>query len=264
MPAVRRFRDSIRAFTTPWMSDRPASGKTVSFRVLWAMVAPLDAAADVLLQGLQAAWPGKGTPTALPLIGRTRGIIRGQSDTDEDFAAKLRSWLDLWRGAGSARTIARVIHDYLEGHPRVRCITRSGRWVTVEADGTVTDTTAPWDWDSVSHPERSNYWSDLWIVIYPSPFERSGDFGDPGLVWGGSTGLGHTCRRQDSDAVRGLLAQWKGAHTRVRCVIWAEDPTLFDPENPSSCPDGTWGAWGTRGASRAQSRTTTTCRYWEP
>lgn len=40
---TRRLRDMLGGFVPWWLSDRPTSGKTVGFRFLWAMVAPLDA-----------------------------------------------------------------------------------------------------------------------------------------------------------------------------------------------------------------------------
>lgn len=60
-----RFRDTLRKILPWWLSDRREQGKTVGFRYLWAIVAPLDAAMDVLVQGVNAWFPGRGTPTAL-------------------------------------------------------------------------------------------------------------------------------------------------------------------------------------------------------
>lgn len=267
-----RFRDIFAKFTPPWLADRgkDVTQQTVGYRYLWSMIAPLDAAMDVLVQGLQAAWPGKGTSTALPYIGRSRGIVRGPTETDASFAFRLIQWLDTWRGAGSALTIARTLHDYLTGNPKVRVITRSGVWVTVNADGSVTYNNAAWNWDGTSHPTRSGYWSEIWIVIYPSPYATAGQFldvaGTPAPLWGDQLGIGHDVPRSDYDAVKGLIAQWKAAHTKVRAVIWTSDATLFDPTNPATCPNGNWGAWGNTGAGSrvASSRNTTTCRYWEP
>lgn len=267
MGADLRIRDQLRGWVPWWLSDRHySSGKSVGFRFLWAMISLLDVFAEWIVQSLQAPWPGKGTPTALPYIGRSRGILRGQVDTDDEYASKLRQWLDKWAAAGSARQLAIELHEYLGNHPMVRVITRSGIWVTVAADGSVTTTTATWNWDGTSHPDRAGYWSEMWIVVYPTQWAASGTWGD-GRVWGGRDGgLGHIVTRVEYDAVKSLIAQWKSAHSKVRAVIWTSDATLFDPTNPATCPNGTWGAWGTAGdGSRvASGRNTTTCRYWEP
>lgn len=229
------------------------------------MVAPYDALMDVLIQGIRASWPGVGTPTALALTGRSRGIIRGQADTNDQYATKLTQWLDRWRLAGTAETLAIALHEYLGDSPRVRVVNRAGRWLTVDTDGTITRDTAAWDWDSVSNPERSGYWSEIWVIIYPTQWAIAGNWGD-GTDWGDSKdGFGHDVTQQEVDAVTGLLAQWKSAHTKVRTVIWTSDGTLFDPATPASLPDGTWGQWGnTDSGTRISSRNTTTCRYWEP
>lgn len=267
MTVARRFRDEIRSYVVPWLSDRHGATpeRSAGFRFLWSMVAPLDAAMDVLVQGLRAAHPGQGTPTALPLIGRSRGMIRGQGESDAAYGARLTTWLDRWRIAGTAEAIATALHEYLGNHPKVRVITRSGIWVTAELDGSITRTTATWDWDSVSHPGRAGFWSDIWIVIYPTQWANApGVIGDDAYGLGDGYGAGHQASRIEVDAVKSILAQWKSAHTKVRAVIWTSDATLFDPLTPASCPNGAWGGWGTTGSSRvASSRNTTTCRYWE-
>lgn len=271
--AVRvRFRDAVRRFVPPWLSDRhfSASKRDVAFRYLWSMVAPLDAAMETLVQGLQAPWPGVGTPTAFPLISRTRGIIRGQDESDEDYAVRLRAWLDTWRDAGSAETLARQIRSYLRNHPRVRIVNRAGVWFTVNEDGSEERHSAAWNWDGTSNPERSGYWSEIWIIVYPTQWDTDPPFLDTAgaPTWGSDTlGIGHDVTREEYDAVLGLIAQWKAAHTKVRAVIWTSDAALFDPEVPASLPDGTWGQWGNGSGSGSRvlgGRNVTTCRYWEP
>ncbi len=119
-----RWRDIFAKYIPPWLSDRP-SGST-GYRYLWSMIAPLDAAFDTLIQGKLAAFPGLGTPTSLPLIGRMRGILRGEGESVDDYSARLREWLDKWRAAGSAEAIADAIQAYMVDHPKIRVITRSG------------------------------------------------------------------------------------------------------------------------------------------
>lgn len=267
MASSNRIRDQLRGWVPWFFADRKySSGKTVGFRFIWAMVAALDAYVEWILQGLLAAWPGKGTPTALPLIGRSRGITRGQADTDANYALKLVRWLDKWLNAGTQRQLAIELHEYLGNSPRVRIVNRAGHWVSVAADGTVTTADVAWDWDSVSNPERAGYWSELWVIVYPTQWAVQGNYGD-GRLWGArDSGLGHQTTRREVDAVKGILAQWKAAHTRIRTVIWTSDATLFDPASPGTLPNGQWGEWGTQGSGAriASSRNLTTCRYWEP
>ncbi len=265
MASESRIRDQLRGWVPWWLADRKySSGKTVGFRFLWAMIAALDAYAEWILQSLFAPWPGYGTPTALPLIGRSRGILRGQADTDASFATKLRLWLTKWAAAGTQEQLAIEIHEYLGNSPMVRIVNRAGHWVTVAADGTVTTAEADLDWDSVSHPERAGFWSEMWIIVYPTQWAVAPDWGVG--TWGSTGfGLGHEANRVEYDAIRGLVAQWKSAHSKVRAIIWTSDASLFDPAVPASLPNGSWGDWGTTGdgARVASSRNVTTCRYWE-
>ena len=269
MTAAVRFRDAFKAALPWWLSDRLEQGKTVGYRYLWSIVSTLDVLNDGLIQGIQASWPGAGTPTALPLIGRSRGVIRGQIDTDDEYAAKLRAWLERAELWGSQRGIANELRDYLGNHPRVRVVNRAGHWFTLAQDGTVTETDAAWDWDSHSNPERNvpgaPFWSEQWVIVYPTQWATAGTWGTD-EKWGASTeGFGHNVTRQEVDAVTGLLAEVKSAGSRVRAVIWTSDTTLFDPTNPASLPDGWWGKWGKdNGSGRRVPSRNGACRYWEP
>ncbi|MDX6479517.1 MAG: hypothetical protein QOG85_27, partial [Gaiellaceae bacterium] len=178
-----RIRDLLGRLLPPWLADRIQNGRTSAFRFLYALVAPLDALLDQVQQGLASWFPGRGTPTALPYSGRSRGIIRNQGESDASYAERLGRWLDTWPEAASQELIAVAIHEFLATHPRVRVITRSGLWLTCEADGTIVRTEAAWDWDSISHPQRNDpdapWWSDMWIVVQLSPWaQRPGTLGD--------------------------------------------------------------------------------------
>jgi hypothetical protein len=264
MSVPRRFRDQLLGWVPWWLSDRHYSnGQTVGFRYLWAMVSDLDAYMQMTLEALMAAWPGKGTPTALPRIGRSRGIVRGQADTDEQYAAKLNLWLDKWAAAGTQAQLATELHEYFGNSPRVRVVNRAGHIVTAEqTTGVISDDFTDWDWDSVTNPERAGYWSEIWVIIYPDARAGNGTWGD-GAVWGdsGTLGFGHAATRVEFDAAVAICAQWKSAHTNVRAIIWTTDGALFDPNNLASFPDGHWGKYAEAGA--ASGRNVTTCKYWE-
>jgi len=264
MSARVRLRDAFARYVPVWLAARP--GFRTAFTVLWVLVASLDVLLEACVQGLNAFLPGVGTPTALPFHARNRGLLRGQSDTDESFALRLRAWLDRWATAGSSLSVALALHEFLANRPMVRAITRAGVWVTVHADGSVSRTRAAWDWDSVSNPERAGWWSEMWIVIYPTPWALRPGASLPALAGDDGHALGHLATHQEVDAVLGLITAWKSAHTLVRAVIWTSDRALFDPAVPSSLPNGTWGQWGGTGGGsrRAGGRNLTSCRYWEP
>ena len=269
---IRKFRDTFRV--PEWLSNRV--GLDVGYRLAWAILSPLDALFETMYQGVLAGRPGANY-TSLGLIGRSRGIVRGADDTDEDYAERLREWLDTWRQAGRAECLARQLHEVLPGRPRVRVASRLGNWVTVNADGSLaTHDSISLDWDFLSHPERTsdiaNWWSEMWIII-EDPWEyRPTDLAFAGLLTGDTRGIGHFCRQEDVDIVKGQILQWKSAHSYVRAVIWSTDPSDFDPTNPASLPNGRWGQWSIdsgkdragNGSRVASPRDVTTTRYWEP
>lgn len=269
MTATRLFRDAFPSFTPWWLRARRVLGKTTGYRFLWSMIAPLDALMEGAFQGAAAGFPGIGTSTALPYIGGTRGILRGYgtSETDAHYCGRLINWPATWRQAGMSLAIAKQFHEYLSNRPKVTVVSRAGVWVTVNADGSVAPivTGVTFDWDSVSNPERATFWSELFVIVYPDPWAASPVLGS-GSALGVDRGIGHENTREEADAVRNLIADFKAARDRIRAVIFTTDPTLFDPTTPSSLPDGQWGQWGTRGPlSRVKShRNVTTCKIWEP
>lgn len=271
MPVTIRLRDTVNKIAPVWLRSR--KGFDVGYRVLWNVAALFDTLIDKAVEGAEASFPGYGTPTALPYIGRTRGIVQGIGETDDHYAERLRGWLATH---ANDRTIelAKQIHEYLPGRPRVRLIQR-GRpfllppilplWITVDTDGTVTETNAPWDWDSISNPERERWWSDMWIVIYPTPYARRP--GTLGGVTDDGKGLGQMSPQAQVQALRAILADWKGAHSRIRAVLWTSDATAYVPNGSGIMPNGKWGQWSdaTNNVVRGKSdRDLTVTRYTEP
>jgi hypothetical protein len=251
--SVRGLRDGLKAIVPNWLANRP--GLHVGFKFLYSIALMCDVMLEVALEGIRATWPGKGTNTALALVGQGRGILRGENESNSSYATRLRAWLTTWQNAGSAEVLAQQIQAYLGNNPVVRVVDRSGNWVTANADGTTTfQVDTAWDWDSVSNPERAGWWSDLWITVTPSEWPvYAGGLADPAFVaaWGTTTGfgLGHEVPRASVDAILNLVHTWKGAHTWLVAIIWILPANgfgpLFVPGNLglTGNPDGRWGNW---------------------
>lgn len=264
-------KDVFGRILPSWLADNFPASPSYGYRFLWVGAALVDAALDTMLQGSLAA-SGRGTPTALRYIGAARGILRGRYDTDDEYFVKLQTWIDRHKERGQQRRLAREVWEYLgndgSGASRVRVVNRAGWWVTITAAGELEETQADWDWDSVSHPFRNDldapYFSDLWVIVYPSWTFRAGTLGD--LTGDDGFAIGHMAPHAEVEALKSIVTTWKAAEECIRAVIWTTDETLFDPEEPSTCPDGTWGAWGTTGSgSRVKSgRDLINCRFWEP
>ncbi len=251
---------SVFAKVPIWMT------RAVGAKFLVSMIMLADAGAKALLEALYARFPGVGTPTALPYIGRDRGMIRGMSDTDLTFGARLIQWLDRWRIAGSQLAICIAVQEYCSGSPKVKVVNRTGRMTTLNSDGSSSFADVTWNWDSLSHPQRAGFWSEIWIIVYTPPWAISGPLNTNTPA---DCGIGQLCPRVDVDALRGLFTTWKSAHTFIRGVLWAYDATLFDPSSPSTMPDGTWGSWGYGRSHRQLSgrgllEQSNKLRTWEP
>lgn len=247
-------RDLLRRWVPPWLSDRASQGLTVGWRVLWSGAALADALVEHADQAHDAKLPGIGSPTALGLIGEDRAIFRGRTDTDEAYALKLRQWIERWSAAGQAYGLARELQDYLgpvSGSTElytVRVWNRAGTVVTRDAAGNTSRiepgaSSWTWDWDSQSHPERSGWWSDLWVVVTPIPWDLVTHWQSSTTAWG------LRAPQSEVSAVREIGATWKGAHSFLRAVLFAptehDGVPVLDPMNPAAAgrPNGWWGAW---------------------
>lgn len=259
-------RDAMGDYVPSWLADSYPASASYGYRLLYVIGRFVDAGISAVMQGALSA-AGRGSPSALKYVAQERGITRGRFDTDDTFAAKLPTWIDRWKEAGSQLRLATEIWEYL-GDARVRVVNRAGHWVTIDTDGTITTADATWDWDSVSNPERNdpdNPWrSDEWVIVCPSWAFRTGTRG--GLTGDDGFSIGHLATPQEVDAVKGLCLRWKAAHSCVRAIIWTNDTALFDPTDSSTRPNGTWGMWGiySGGHYVLGGRDLVHCRFWEP
>ena len=268
LPLPTQFRNSYKGPNWLW---RP-----VIRRVMYALLKPLDQLMEVILQGVSAAMPGFGTPTALPFIGQSRGLVQGESESNASFAGRNVNWLTTFQNDGSDEVLAQQIQDYLGNTPTVRVVNRAGFFVTANPNGTITYATDPaWNWDGVSNPERAGWWSDIWIIVYPAEWATYANATDPAWVaaWGTTNGfgIGHEVGRVAYDAILALVHQRHAPHTYVQAILWCTDPALFVPGSLGTAgnPDGTWGNWsknvnGVQTAARTTKTAGGTVRYWHP
>lgn len=270
-PTASGFKDTFGSYVPKWLSNRP--GRNAGFRFLWSMIVGLDMLLETARQGVLAAWPGKGTPTADPLIGQSRGLLQGENETAAHFEERCIRWLTTWENAGSDEELANEIQQYIGNTPEVRIVTRAGNWTILSSSGVFSYVTGvPLNWDSQTYPAYSSRWSDIWIIISPCEWPVTG----PTLaslvgVWGTyqGVGTGHACGRAAVDAILSLVQLWKGAHCYVRAIVWTYDPTKMNPAYPASLPDGNWGKWGKNGATFLGLTTYVASRdpalrFWEP
>ena len=263
------FRETLRRYVPPWLSDRP--GLSVGFRFLYALAAICDGGMQWLVEGIRARFPEVATPTALPLLGRDRRIIRGPEETDAGYATRLIPWLDVWRVAGSAEALTSQLQAFLfPGHPMVRIVTRGGLWHTLTPGAAVQVVQSQpnnWDWDSLTHPENATRWGDFWIIVYEPHYPTDGRWGDGTSFWGEDKVFGQNTSKANAAALRALVKQWKPAGTRCVNIIFAYNASSFDPAaapGAAGMPDGRWGFWSKLDGSGNKVRSRRAdARYWE-
>jgi hypothetical protein len=246
------FREALRSFVPPWLSDRPQLGLSRGFSFLYAMVAPQDTVLEHTVQAMSARLPGVGTTTALPLIGNDREVLRGPIETEVDYIARLKNWLYYAKRRGSRESIAFMLHKFLPGSPKVKVISRSGAWTTVDASGTVNEyLPGTWDWDSLSHPERAASSWDLWIIVYQSYYGAAPNYGTN--QYGGPNCFGLATPKQVFSDILRTVSVAKSAHSIARSIILTSNAADFSPGTPGSLmPDGWWGNYSKKDGSGNQ------------
>lgn len=257
-----RFTNIFRKMAPRWLTE--GDGELV----LTTLGLLEDALVERTRQGIKARFPQEAPSDALAPLGRDRRIIRGISESDEDYAARLLRWLDDWKVAGNPYALMGQIRAYCGVDMRTRTVDTRGNWYTIEADGTRSYSLAQanWDWDG-----DADKWSRFWVILYP-PAELwtiSGQWGNGALwssgKWGnpGAT-FGTTATPEQIRSIRSIIADWKPAGTRCPYVIVAFDDASFDPVTSPGAPmpDGTWGRYST-GTNPAVKSRLDTARYWK-
>lgn len=245
----RTFRRIVQFVGPKWLVREPLSTPVegappeVDNRALYALALLKDAAAERVRVGVLARFPlaGATAEDALLEIGRSRGIVRGPNEPEAAYCERLRRWLDDWRIAGSPWSILEQVRAYCSPHAvRARIFTNRGDCYTIDRDGTrsrVRDTA--WDWDG-----DASRWARWWLVIYPDagqPWDRPGEYGTD-HDWGAAPFTwGSTADATDPIALRRIIATRKPRGSRCDFIIVCFADAHFDPAEPSTLPDGTWG-----------------------
>jgi len=216
------FRRLFSFLLPGWLSDEATDGG----RVAYVLSMIVDAVNQRQYSGLVSRFPSRAGATALALIGRDRGIIRGRTEIDAHYAARLKAWR--WprghRTRGNAFALLEQVSEYFGG---VACyaIDVNGNRCDRAADGTETYSVGEsWTWDT----QPSSNWARFWIVVDGRElFDYPPSLGDSDL-WGGSLGIdGYTIgiddfTHEDARALRGLVRgkrPWKPDGTQAEWVV---------------------------------------------
>lgn len=225
-------------------------------RVLFALASVIDASIQRLRDGLDARFPSRTGESALELISRDRGMIRGRTEAAAHFAERLKRWRSPFghRVRGNAFALLEQVSEYFGGLMGWTFDTRGtvDSRTAVGAVATEYGNTLRWD-AACADPLQ---WSRFWVVVDGSGmFETQYEMGDVRL-YGGDLGsqdyaLGlRGFAPADARAMRRLLyrsnagAPWRPAGTQPEWLIISLDGTNpLDGSGPAPASD--WGTWST-------------------
>jgi hypothetical protein len=251
------FRQYFTFAVPSWLSEGDGG------KILHSLALIKDALVQRARDGLEARFPSRAGSSALALMGPTRGILRGRSETDAHYAARLIGWRypKGHRVRGNAFALLDQICEYWGG---VRCYTIDV-YATWHGRGQPNFTTFTYSCDAESYRYDSEMtfadwytedhavnWSRFWVVVSPNPqlpsVTAAPDYGDPAL-WGGATGT-----RGYAVGLAGWTPDDTTAMRKLMRPPWAWRPAGTSPEwlivqlgdwvsTPAPLPDGTWTHW---------------------
>ena len=228
-----RFRNSFRYLVPAWRATGDGE------RELYAYGLIKDAFLERVRQGLEARFPTRAAESALELIGRDRGIIRGRSESAAAYAARLVAWRYPrgHRVRGNPFALLSQVRAYFGG---TACATIDVRGNLDELCAAGAESFAvgqSWDWDNAPVAPR---WARFWLLV--GPVDGSApqpDFDDPGMWADDAPTVGVVgVTPDDCRAIRRLFKApaWKPAGVRAEWLVFRFDGSL-------PAPDGPWGTW---------------------
>ena len=234
-----------------WLANRPALQNGYMF--VWSVAMLCDVMMEGIIEGQIAAFPGLGTTTALPLIGRNRGLIQGSAQSNASYETILREALQLWTNAAGDETLLTILQAFIPGNTTLRIVNRAQRWVSFTGASEEYDTgiaapagavtpftytsTAVLNWDGNSNPGNSGNWSDIWIICsgqsYPAETRTltqiAGAYATLSVWAATGFGVGQQVPRVDANAIKSLVQLWKGEHANVKAIIF-DYANQFNPD----------------------------------
>jgi hypothetical protein len=264
----------------PWLQQGAyGQGNGVGGRYLQTIGVELSTIANRARQAILNPMPGKGDPSALPLIAADRLIVLGSSESNVAAAARLQTAFDFWRVAGGdwavLAEIASLFSGFTNGVPSIRIVDDTSEWSFYGANPNLSvpplyapARVANWNWDN--HAEWTGLaagqgpWYRYWIVIDcfgPTSFcSEDGNWGSGGN-WGDGNAWGVSIPNTLFLQMQRVLKIWQQAGAWCRWIVLNFQTGNYLVDSPNATPDGTWAFWGKQVNSvRVQSRDTT-ARY---
>ena len=198
MPTLPTYRDTIRKLSPPWLQNGLAEG------ILYAIAVQIDAFGDAVAAGVKQRFPGLYSMESLPLIGRERRILRGRTEDDATYAARLPRWrIDHRRRGGPYALLAQIYAHYAPSNFAIQLVYASGRRFSMDTSGVVTRDDIGWLPDAFT-----SLWARWWL------FFQTDAFGAP-------TG-------DALDDIKAIPRAWNAAHCLGYVVLLPAGAELID------------------------------------
>src|SRR5580704_10542471 len=244
MPAPLPLQSTLSSYVPNWIANLPGSNSL--FKFLWTVERLSLCLQEIAFEGQMAAYPGVGTPTALPLIGASRDLLQGANEPQADYIARLINWINIGKQRGSGLALARAVQSFL-AQPggtylvvRVQC--RNGDFFQSNADRSTTVGNNPaWDWDNlggwvngtgfIPPATIANSWTDIWVLVQDFTTHYT-SFTDTNWLaaWGsGTETIDSMISPTIPPGVFGIVKGYKGLVNYSRAVVLVPDPTSFTP-----------------------------------
>lgn len=250
----------FREFTTT-LSPRALKERNGE-RLMYALGAMNDVIMEKHRQGVKAHFVDDCDDSALTYIGNDRGVLRGLTESDASYRARLKRSLDDQQRAGNAwAVLSQVLGFLLTDTPAARTVSAQysaagvatlANWQEYAAGADpgsppvfARDVTGEWDWDSATPSLGSWGWWRWYLVldaVAPNAWTTAAPtWGGTGTTWGGYSGSwGVTTSSLVGKSIKLIVAQWKSGIFHW-CVI-SFDATEFCP-GAAVLPDGNYGRW---------------------
>ena len=246
-----RFRKVFYYLAPSWLTTGEGE------QVLYSLGLLMDAYVERARQGLLSRFPTYASyalPTdSLSEIAKDRLIVRGMTETPEEYAVRAKQWLIKHAFRGHAFGMLRELKKYIGSGAwgAVATIDYKGRWHRVNADdteeyGVLEAFGLNWYQGHLVHDADPYAFGQyrFWVLITPVstiPWEPDGDWGDAG-AWGDPGLFGLSGSTFDVATFNSIISRWKPAGTYGESVMLSENAVeWFNTTRPTG-----WASWSNR------------------
>lgn len=221
------FRDWAVQLVPPWL--RQPKGEAF----VRGLGEGKDWLAHRLRQSVLSRFFSYATADALNYGAAERQLLRAPTDTDAQFAARLRGAWNVWPWAGTPFGVLSELKA--SGYASVMLLVVLGKRYTLDGAGALVTASAP---DGTYLMGPSNIWNQFRAVVTALPAQ-----------WGGVV-LGNSS--DEANRMRGILGRWKPAHAILDAIVIPNGGNVYGlPGTP---------AWGAAGLTWGNSTTV----VWTP